>query len=147
MVSPYTLLCVSEASRGFRLQPAIDQIVERSIRWNRSVGITGVLIYSGGYFSQYLEGMQHDVDALVDRIRSDPRHHSLRVMNTAVRTERLCSEWSLAYAGDAGFVQKEVTRLFSAAQTRNCRTNAATRMIDMMQDFLAMRGKRGPTIH
>ncbi|WP_340312947.1 BLUF domain-containing protein [Rhizorhabdus argentea] len=147
MVSPYTLLCVSEASRGFRLHPAIDEIVERSVRRNHSVGITGVLIYSGGYFSQYLEGMQHDVDALVDRIRADPRHHSLRVMNTAIRSERLCSEWSLAYAGDAGFVQKEVTRLFAAAQNASFRTSASMRMIDLMQDFIAMRGKRGPTIH
>ena len=117
------------------------------MRWNHSVGITGTLIYSGGYFSQYLEGMQCDVDDLVGRIRTDPRHHSLKVMNTSVRTERLCSEWSLAYAGDAGFVQKEMTRLFAAAQSRNCRNSASARMIDLMQDFIAMRGKRGPTIH
>ena len=147
MVSPYSLLCISEASERFRLNPGIDEIVNASMRWNHSVGITGVLIYSGGYFSQYLEGMQEDVDALIDRIRADPRHHSLEIMDTPCRGERLCSEWSLAYAGDAGFVRKEMIRLSAAARSVSLRRRASTRMLGLMQNFITMRGTRGPTIH
>jgi len=33
-----------------------------------------MLLYRDGFFIQALEGEQHDVDALYDKIKSDPRH-------------------------------------------------------------------------
>lgn len=147
MASIYTLLYVSEASRIFKFDPNIDTIVNTSVAWNESVNITGVLIYSGGYFAQYLEGDKDNVDRLLDRIRADLRHHSLVVSSKELTNERLFPQWSLAYAGDIGFVKNEITRLFNSARTGKLTRQSPLRMINLMRDFIALRARIGPTIH
>jgi hypothetical protein len=143
----YNCLYVSEATLSFQGDPTIEPIVRTSIAWNESVAITGVLIYSGGFFSQYLEGERDDVDRLIERIRADVRHHSLVVSKTDLINERLFPKWSLAYAGDIGFVKNEITRLFTAAHSGRLGTQAPARMINLMRDFIAVRARFGPTIH
>jgi len=147
MAAPYTLLYVSEASATFEPEVGIEKIVVPSIEWNRSVGITGLLLYSGGFFSQYLEGDQGAVEDLIAKIKRDPRHHSLVIVQTMSRPKRIFPRWSLAYAGDAAFVTNEITRLYTIAQKGTVPESAPMRLIKLMQDFLAVRAGLSETIH
>lgn len=52
----------------------IDDIVERAVQNNRTLGITGMMMASGGIFFQVLEGPSQAVDTLYEKIASDPRH-------------------------------------------------------------------------
>lgn len=54
MASIFSLLYVSEACDDFYPLRGVDDIVATCIAWSDAVGITGVFIYSAGYFSPYL---------------------------------------------------------------------------------------------
>ena len=82
MEPPYTLMYVSKAADDFCPTPGIDEIVTASVWWNRSVGITGTLIYSAGHFAQFLEGPEKDVEELFARIRADTRHHDVNLVQS-----------------------------------------------------------------
>ena len=69
-----------------------------SRRFNEDHGITGVLIFDGHRFVQYLEGPQHLLEQLIQKISIDPRHtnftaqHQVRGMR-----HRLFKTWAVAY--------------------------------------------------
>lgn len=143
-----TLLYVSECTSGFRPDPGIDEIVAWSVPYNRSVGITGALIYSEGLFSQYLEGSEHQVHDLLGRIRADSRHQHLIVTREVWQDRRLFPRWSLAYAGDARFVTQEISRLYRQAEFRAPKApDDGAQVIEIMHDFLRQRAALGPTMH
>ncbi|MCW5259244.1 BLUF domain-containing protein [Verminephrobacter eiseniae] len=52
----------------------VGAIIKTARAFNASNGITGVLLFDGERFCQYIEGNPVAVNALVDRIRQDPRH-------------------------------------------------------------------------
>jgi hypothetical protein len=143
----YTLLYVSEASNAFQRNPDINSIFDVSVRWNESVGITGALIYSGEYFSQYLEGSMTDVQYLMEKIRRDERHHSIEIVETCTKESRLFPDWSLAYAGKSEFVQEELLSLFIGENGEEDGVSASARMINLMTDLVAIRKKFGTSIH
>jgi hypothetical protein len=82
---------------GFEIVPSI---LEVSRVRNRQVGITGVLVFDGERFAQWLEGPPAQVLALAGRIEADARHADLRVLFTACQAaaERRASCWSAGYA-------------------------------------------------
>lgn len=74
----------------------IEAIGQVSARNNRLEGITGVLISVHDYFFQVLEGDESAVDALVQRLRRDPRHQDLRILRADHNiAERLFPKWSM----------------------------------------------------
>lgn len=64
---------------------------------NARRNVTGLLLYDGVRFLQVLEGAPADVDALVERIRNDGRHHALVVLSRKPIDARHFSEWAMAY--------------------------------------------------
>jgi hypothetical protein len=79
----------------------VPSILEVSRVRNRSVGITGVLVFDGERFAQWLEGPPAQVLALAARIETDPRHTDMRVLFThcqAAASKRRISRWSAGYA-------------------------------------------------
>jgi hypothetical protein len=75
---------------------ALDAIIATSQRRNPALGITGVLVFGSGVFFQWLEGPRAHVTRLLERIRADPRHQDLVVLNhdEEVR-ERLFPQWAM----------------------------------------------------
>lgn len=96
---------------GFDVVPSI---LEVSRSRNRELGVTGVLVFDGERFAQWLEGPPAQVLALAARIEADPRHVDLRVLHTGVRTgaDRLSSHWRAGYAepGDLDVLHGEAAR-------------------------------------
>jgi hypothetical protein len=83
------------AEAAANLDVVVQQIIAASIRRNRSVGLTGLLLTVQGSFIQALEG---DVDAVREtyaRISMDSRHHDLRIVSQGAADRRLFGDWDM----------------------------------------------------
>jgi hypothetical protein len=90
------------------LAPAADvrsiaDIVRRSRSHNRAHGISGLLVFDGERFCQYLEGECEEVIMLAGRIETDPRHTQFTIAHQGFGGEqRRFPNWDMAYALDTG---------------------------------------------
>ncbi len=73
----------------------LDAIIEVSKRRNAQAGITGVLRYDGAYFLQVLEGPRTPVEAMMARIRRDPRHTDIRILHAGPLEQRDFGNWHM----------------------------------------------------
>lgn len=64
---------------------------------NLSHGITGMLLYVDTQFIQTLEGDVRAVEATMERIRADSRHHSVDVTFVDEITERSFLGWTMGF--------------------------------------------------
>jgi hypothetical protein len=83
-----------------RAVPAVDQeelhaILQRSKAHNPTIGVTGVLCFSGGIFLQVLEGSRSAVNRLYNRIVADARHTDVELMLYEEIKERQFAGWSM----------------------------------------------------
>lgn len=98
---------------------AVHMIVDISRPRNRSLDVTGALIWTGDHFAQFLEGPGAAIAALRDDISRDPRHRDVLTVEEAEAPERIFSGWSLAYSGTASFVERELKRICKQAGTKS----------------------------
>lgn len=75
----------------------LDRILESAAKYNAASGVTGVLLYAGGTFMQVLEGGEAEIDETFARIREDPRHASLIVIERAPIAARSFPQWSMGF--------------------------------------------------
>jgi hypothetical protein len=73
----------------------VHDIVQRSQRNNRKLGVTGALLLSNGIFLQCLEGDHIAVNALYHRILLDKRHHEPAILSFSEIDQRLYGAWSM----------------------------------------------------
>ena len=65
---------------------------------NKANNITGMLLYDRlGTFIQAIEGEKQDIDALFQKISSDPRHGEIEKLSYVEINERSFSEWQMAF--------------------------------------------------
>lgn len=78
----------------------VDRIVDTARRGNAVRRITGLLVFGGGLFFQWLEGSREQVLELMALIEHDERHSSIVVLDTdeAIR-ERLFATWDMERVG------------------------------------------------
>ena len=88
------LMYASRAAQGLKPE-ALSAILKRSTTHNPSVGVTGVLCFSGEVFLQVLEGGRSQVSALYNRIACDPRHHDVVLLSFDEIAERRFSGWAM----------------------------------------------------
>lgn len=80
----------------------VNEIVQVSRCNNRLAGITGILVFDGWRFFQYLEGPEEAVRRLVDRLRLDPRHDDYAELLAApFPGPRRFHKWSMGYSVSA----------------------------------------------
>lgn len=82
-----------------RISQEIEAILSSSKKNNQTVGITGSLFYSGGYFCQVLEGPSKPLVETYARINNDSRHTGVTLLHFHEVNDRLFSKWSMAFAG------------------------------------------------
>ena len=58
-------------------------------------GITGLLLFNGTNFLQWVEGAPQAIDDLMERLRRDPRHSGVEIRETEMADERLFPDWSM----------------------------------------------------
>jgi Sensors of blue-light using FAD len=88
------LMYASRAVNAFD-QEELSAILRKSRGSNPEHGVTGVLCYSGGIFLQVLEGGRSAVNALYNRIATDPRHTQVELLRYEEIDERRFSSWSM----------------------------------------------------
>lgn len=58
-------------------------------------GISGLLIFNGTHFLQWIEGPPQAIDDLLVRLKRDPRHDGFEVREEAMVDERLFGDWTM----------------------------------------------------
>ena len=87
---------VSSAVKPFTPAELVDLL--RVARDNNArAGLTGMLLYHEGNFMQMLEGAPAAVDALLAKLRDDPRHTRVQVLLRKPIAARTCGEWQMAF--------------------------------------------------
>ena len=91
-----SLVYCSTATQAFGDQE-LAQLLDTSRTANEARDITGLLLYRDGEFVQILEGEEREVEALMARIATDPRHTDVRVLLREPLHERRFADWTMGY--------------------------------------------------
>ena len=75
----------------------LKDILCRAREANRSLGISGMLVYLDGYFLQVLEGRTESVRALYAKIENDPHHSGAKVLIESDVAKRAFPDWSMGF--------------------------------------------------
>ena len=78
------------------LEAQVSDILRASIRNNRAVNVTGLLLAHQGWFLQALEGSEVAVSETYDRILADPRHCDTVVLVRHDAETRAFPRWSMS---------------------------------------------------
>ena len=81
------------------LKREIASILASANENNPKMGITGALLYSGGYFCQVIEGTDEALEELFETIQMDDRHTDVKVLHFEPLENRNFADWSMAFAG------------------------------------------------
>ena len=80
----------------FEEQELVDLLLKaRAVNEDRHV--TGMLVYAARSFLQLFEGEDDDLEVVWDRIRLDPRHTDLRVLEDGPTQARQFKDWSMGF--------------------------------------------------
>jgi hypothetical protein len=98
--------CISSADPDSE----ITSIVEQSRANNDRLNVTGVLVFDGAYFAQFIEGPKANVQALCSAIEADKRHQDVTTILFEIADTRHLPTWSLAYAGRSLVIRRSIRR-------------------------------------
>lgn len=84
---------------------ALSHLLQQSRRWNESIGITGMLLYIErhmmsqitGRFMQVIEGDESNIKPLFEKIKQDPRHHQLMLLQDGPIGQRSFNNWVMGF--------------------------------------------------
>lgn len=94
------------AGRAATVEHEIGRILMQSRRNNPARGLVGALYYGDGHFFQVLVGEIASIEALLDRLRKDPRHHDLTVLSRRPIEQASFTGWSMKYVAAADEVRR-----------------------------------------
>ena len=92
---------ISKATQSMS-QDDLEEILRASRENNRRLGITGMLLYGNNTFVQILEGEEKGVNALIDKIKRDPRHADFHVLKKKTIDRREFADWSMDFKRVSG---------------------------------------------
>ncbi|MEY4685754.1 MAG: hypothetical protein RLZ25_2213 [Pseudomonadota bacterium] len=93
----FQIIYESKATRSFS-EAEVEALLAASRTSNSRKGITGILLYRNGTFTQVLEGEESAIRALLEKIQRDPRHQNLSVRLEQTIVSRSFPNWSMAYS-------------------------------------------------
>ena len=91
-----SLIYVSTSVKLLNDEELLD-ILKASRENNSSKDVTGLLLYKGGNFMQVLEGPDEAVEALYEKIKTDPRHKDVNVLSREQVSARQFPAWEMAF--------------------------------------------------
>jgi hypothetical protein len=109
----------------------LARIVRTSQQNNPRRGITGLLVYGGGMFLQWLEGPREAVEALMSTLSTDPRHETIvRLQVLDGLKERLYPKWAMQ-----NVAPREIREILIDCLSR-ARTEGHAHVISLMIELL-----------
>ncbi len=94
---PLTFIVYASRARGAFGHAQLVELLTQSRERNARDHVTGMLVYRDQDFIQMLEGPDHAVRGLLDRIAADDRHTDVRVLLDETVAERRFATWSMGY--------------------------------------------------
>jgi methanogenic corrinoid protein MtbC1 len=64
---------------------------------NRALGVTGMLLFAGNEYFQWLEGPPDGLNQIWEGIRNDPRHARIEIVERAPGPARLFGDWDMKF--------------------------------------------------
>jgi hypothetical protein len=86
----YTSLAALDLS-----EEQLRSIHEAAHTLNGIDGISGLLLFNGTHFLQWIEGPPDAIDELIERLRRDPRHSGVEIRDERMADERFFGDWSM----------------------------------------------------
>lgn len=114
---------------------AIESILKLARLKNQERNITGALLYSGGYFSQVIEGPMEELEDLFEVIQNDPRHTEVRVLHFNPMETRHFSDWSMALAGVTDNMLLDIDKILKSPDELNPK-QAGLHLINILHDLV-----------
>ena len=123
------IIYVSVVARTDDAKRVVEHIVQQSLVRNPAVGVTGVLLCTGLHFAQAIEGPDTAVEDLYTSICSDKRHESVRLVDKTEISRRSFASWSLAYRGNATYVDRPIENYLAGSYPRDLFTAHLLRLM------------------
>lgn len=91
-----------QSKAAFRPTPGdLRELTWKAKTRNRTLGVTGMLLYDKGRFFQTLEGPPQSLNVLWNSISTDQRHSDIEILSEHIIPARLFGGWDmLSYHGD-----------------------------------------------
>jgi hypothetical protein len=89
----------------------LRDILTEARNFNHQHQITGALYYADGHFFQCLEGQSEDLEYLLAKLQSDPRHSQLKIFKSKEIITRNFNNWAMKFVGRNSDVQNELKNL------------------------------------
>jgi hypothetical protein len=86
----------------------IDRILQDAAAYNRMAGVTGVLVFDGHRFLQYLEGPDDGVGSAYARVLNARSHHHVRELARGEVPTRQFPRWTMASSRIAPEVMTDI---------------------------------------
>lgn len=117
------------------LQRELTSIVDKAIHNNRSLGVTGALLYSeAGRFAQALEGSPQSVQLIVAALRADARHRDIVTLYDGAINGRRFDRWDMGWAGHGVAIDRTIQAAEYEANLSSSR--ALNELLDKMKHQL-----------
>ncbi len=110
----------------------VRRIIATSIRNNRIVDVSGLLVAHEGWFIQALEGARDKLAALMDRIGADPRHKDVRVIASGPAESRAFRDWNMSVAALGPDIRPLLVELGLAGRFDGSRLDEASALTLML---------------
>ncbi len=75
----------------------LDALVEDAARFNRQAGVTGVLLFDGTRFFQYMEGPEDGLHVAYGRVLAASSHHDVIELHRGLVGRRLLPFWPMRW--------------------------------------------------
>jgi hypothetical protein len=98
------LQIVYTSTANLEFSPAdLERLLAGARTRNRTLGVTGMLVFHDGTFLQALEGEKRAVNEIFASIQGDARHRDVTVLHRGPGLEqRAFGDWSMGFADFAG---------------------------------------------
>jgi hypothetical protein len=80
----------------------LGEIFTTARRNNKAIDVTGALVITEDAFAQTLEGEEAAVRGLYERIRQDPRHEKVELLEAGAVDGRVFGRWAMAKVAEDG---------------------------------------------
>ncbi|KRG73843.1 F420H2:quinone oxidoreductase [Stenotrophomonas chelatiphaga] len=91
----HAIAYVSQARSALSPQE-LDALLADATAFNRMAGVTGVLMFDGERFLQYLEGPRDGLDSVYGRVLNASIHHGVRQLAAGAVVMRWFPHWTMA---------------------------------------------------
>lgn len=132
----HALVYISRSALGLT-NAELEDILAASSARNRSLDVTGALLFDGLAFLQYIEGPQPAIATVFARVEASRRHSDIRVLARGQVDARYFTRWSMACRHvDASMIQRlEASRWTDRAHPRLLAGSEANSGLGLLHAF------------